>query len=60
MRTVAEGGERFVRVTLDKKVRAAANLLQLWGPRVENLPEAALLRLKVRTTKPFRLEGLHR
>ena len=58
VRTVAEGGERFVRVTLDKKVRAAANLLQLWGPRVENLPEAALLRLKVRTTKPFRLEGL--
>ena len=52
-RTVEENGERFVRVTLEKKVRAAPNLLQLWGPKVENLPDAAMLRLKVRSTKPF-------
>ena len=57
-RVVSEAGERFVRVTLEKKVRAAANLLQVWGPRLGDLPEAALLRLKVRSTKPFRLEGI--
>ncbi len=52
---VNENGERFVRVTLEKKVRAANNLLQLWGPMLRNLPDSAVLKLKVRSTKPFRL-----
>ncbi len=52
-----ENGVRFVRVTLERKVRAAAHLLQLWGPEVKNLPLDAVLRLRVRSTKPFRLNG---
>ena len=55
--TQEEAGVRFVRVTLEKKVRAAAHLLQLWGPKVGNLPDAAVLRLRVRSTKPFSLSS---
>ncbi len=58
MRVTEEKGARFIRVTLDKKVEAAPHLLQLWGPLVKDLPDAALLRLKVRSTKPFALDGL--
>ncbi len=57
-RVVEEGGARFVRVTLEKRVRAASNLLQLWGAEPTNLPEHALLRLRARSTKPFRLKTL--
>ena len=53
---VEEGGERFVRVALGAKTRPAPNLLQVWGPRLADLPKAAVLRLKVRSSMPFRLE----
>ena len=59
VKTVEEAGRRFVRVKLDKKAESiAACYLQLWGPKVPNLPDAAILRMKVRSTKPFRLKTL--
>ena len=48
-------GSRFVRVAMTKKASGLANHVQVWGPQVRNLPDAALMRLKVRATKPFRL-----
>ncbi len=48
-------GEVFLRATCTAKPKSAANLVQLWGPRQQGLPEGAVLKLKVRSSKPFRL-----
>ena len=53
-----ENGQKFVRVTLDSKPAAQPHYLQLWGPHVPNLPSTAILKMKVRSSKPFKLKTL--
>ena len=48
-------GTTFLRATCTEKPKSAANLVQLWGPRQDGLPSGAVLRMKVRSSKPFRL-----
>ena len=55
LRRVTENGETFLRAVCTAQPKRAAHLIQFWGPRRTNLPENALLRLKVRSSKPFRL-----
>ena len=55
LRRVTENGETFLRAVCTAQPKRAAHLIQFWGPKKANLPESALLRLKVRSTKPFRL-----
>ena len=55
LRRVTENGETFLRAVCTAQPKRAAHLIQFWGPRRENLPEHVFLRLKVRSTKPFRL-----
>jgi len=57
LRRVEEGGETFLRAVCTEKPKARQNLVQFWGPRFENLPEGVVLRLKARSSKPFRLRG---
>ena len=55
-RKTTAGGETFYRVTCAKYgPRRAPHLIQIWGPKMPDLPDGALLRMKVRSTKPFRL-----
>ena len=59
VKTMEENGRRFVRVKLDKKAYPnKRSHLQLWGPKIPNLPTSAVMRLKVRSSKPFRLVTL--
>ncbi|MGN0853774.1 MAG: hypothetical protein ACI4Q3_10430 [Kiritimatiellia bacterium] len=53
VKVLEEQGERFVRVTCTEQPKRARHLIQVWGPAVDNLPEQALLRMKVRASKPF-------
>lgn len=52
---VTENGETFLRALCTDKPKAAVNLIQLWGPSVTNLPDTAILRIKIRATQPFSL-----
>lgn len=54
-----ENGETFCRVTCTGLgPRRAPHLIQLWGPNMPNLPDTCLLKMKVRSSKPFRLSGV--
>ena len=54
-----EGGETFCRVMCTGLgPRRAPHLIQLWGPKMPNLPDTCLLKMKVRSSKPFRLSGV--
>ncbi len=53
LKRVTEGGETFLRAVCTAQPKRASNLVQLWGPALENLPEYAVLRLKARSSKPF-------
>lgn len=46
----------FVRVVCTEQPKRANHLIQIWGPRVDGLPEAVLLKMKARATKPFKIE----
>ena len=60
MRSVAENGAAFQRVTLQKRgPKVAPNYLQVWGPAMKLAGEALYVRLQVRATKPFVLRGVH-
>ncbi len=56
VRTVVENGEKMVRVTCTAQPKKARHLIQVWGPRFDNPASHSLMRLKVRSTKPFKLE----
>ena len=55
LRRMTENGETFLRAVCKAQPKRASNLIQLWGPRQSDLPEHAILRLKVRSSKPFKL-----
>ena len=55
LRRVTEDGEVFLRANCTEKPASKPNLVQLWGPKVDVRADGAVLRLKVRSTKPFRL-----
>ena len=58
VKVVEENGVRFVRVNCRNPApEPGAHTLQLWGPRIADLPETVLLRMKVRATKPVALRG---
>ena len=57
---VTENGETFVRATCTKRPDASGyrkvlkrSSIQLWGPEVKNLPSCAVLKLRMRASKPF-------
>ena len=56
LKRVKEGGETFLRAVCTAQPKKAVNLIQFWGPRRAGLPENAVLRLKVRSSKPFCLD----
>ena len=55
LKRVKEGGETFLRAVCTAQPKKAVNLIQFWGPKLSDLPQNALLRIKVRSSKPFRL-----
>ncbi len=55
LRRVTEDGEVFLRANCTEKPASKPSLVQLWGPKVDVSADCAVLRLKVRSTKPFRL-----
>ena len=57
LRRVSEDGETFLRVNCTAKQKNQYNLIQVWGPKFDSLPDGAILRLKARSTKPFRLRA---
>ena len=58
-RKTTENGETFCRVKCcGLGPRRAPHLIQLWGPAMPNLPDTCLLKMKVRSTKPFRISGV--
>ena len=60
MRSVAENGAAFQRVTLQKRgPKVQPHYLQIWGPAMKLAGEALYVRLQVRATKPFVLRGVH-
>ena len=58
VKVLEENGEKFVRLKCTEQPRRASNLIQIWGPSVDNLPEQALLRMKVRASKPFAIDRI--
>ena len=52
---VSENGETFVRANCTEKPASKSNYVQIWGPKVDVRSPGAVLRLKVRSSKPFRL-----
>ena len=59
LRRVTENGETFLRAICKVKPKQGAHLIQFWGPRKKNLPDSAILRLKVRSSKPFNLSRVN-
>lgn len=55
LKRVTEGGETFIRVNCTEKPASKASLVQVWGPKVDVRSAGAVLRLKVRSSMPFRL-----
>ncbi len=56
---VIENGDTFCRMVCTKVVpQRGPHLIQLWGPKMPDLPDTCLLKMKVRSTKPFRLSGI--
>ncbi len=59
VKKVVEGDDTFCRVTFTKVgPKRAPHLIQLWGPKMVNLPDTCLLKMKVRSSKPFRLSNV--
>ena len=57
---VTEQGETFCRVTCTAKGKdIKPNYIQVWGPDLPNLPETALLRFKIRASRPFDFGAVH-
>ena len=63
---VTENGETFVRATCTKRPDASGyrkvlkpSSIQLWGPELKNLPTCAVLKLRMRASKPFRIGSLN-
>ncbi len=52
---VQEEGHAFTRVTC-KTAADKRNLIQIWGPQVKRLEPCLLLRLRVRSTLPFKMD----
>ena len=50
-----ENGRWFNRVTC-KAPGAQSNLIQLWGPQIKEIAPCLMLRLRVRSTLPFKLD----
>lgn len=55
LRRVTEDGETFMRAVCTAQPKCAVHLIQFWGPQLANLPDNVMLRLKVRSSTPFRL-----
>ena len=55
VKVLEEGGEKFIRVACTEQPKRKANLIQVWGPTVPGLGDKAMLRMKVRASKPFAL-----
>ena len=56
---MTEDGESFYRISCTKYgSRKAPHLIQVWGPKMPDVPDCALLKMKVRATKSFRLSGV--
>ena len=56
---VTENGETFYRVACTKYgPKLQPHYLQIWGPRMGNFPDCALMKLKVRATKPFNISTI--
>ena len=55
LKRVSENGETFVRANCTEKPASKSNYVQIWGPKVDVRSSGAVLRLKVRSSKPFRL-----
>jgi len=57
---VTENGERFCRVTCTAKGhKIAPYYIQVWGPSLKDLPDSAMIRFKIRATKPFDFNAVH-
>ena len=57
---VTEKGETFCRVTCTAKGKEIKpNYIQVWGPDLPNLPETAILRFKIRASRPFDFSAVH-
>ena len=63
---VTENGETFVRATCTKRPDASGfrrvlkpSSIQLWGPELKNLPTCAVLKLRLRASKPFMIGSLN-
>ena len=57
---VTENGETFCRVTCTGKgAKLAPNYIQVWGPDLKDLPETAVIKLKLRATVPFNFKAVH-
>ena len=54
---VQENGHAFTRITC-KTAAAKRNLIQIWGPQVKGLEPCLMLRLRVRSTLPFKMETI--
>lgn len=55
LQRVQEQGFSFNRVTCENPGKTR-NLIQLWGPMVKDTSSSLMLRLRVRSTQPFKLE----
>ncbi len=59
VRKIAEDGCDFWRVELTKRgPKPAPHLIQVWGPEMADLPATAILKLRLRASKPFPLSGV--
>ena len=63
---VTESGETFVRATCTRRPDASGyrkvlkpSSIQLWGPELKNLPTCAVLKLRLRASKPFMIGSLN-
>ncbi|MDD4102813.1 MAG: hypothetical protein PHU80_09335 [Kiritimatiellae bacterium] len=56
IRRTNENGVWFNRVTCETAA-AKRHLIQLWGPQIRETGECLLLRMRVRSTLPFKLDG---
>ncbi|MBO7653730.1 MAG: hypothetical protein J6U40_02310, partial [Kiritimatiellae bacterium] len=54
---VTENDETFLRATCTRQPLRKSNLIQLWGPGIEDLPPYTIFKLKVRATRPFPIGG---
>jgi len=64
VKVMEENGEKFVRVTCEAPAKGRAKgrdagSFHVWGPLVCDMPDAAVLTLRVRASKPILLDRVH-